>query len=59
MMYGFVGQGALSVISTGPVTFAIKIFCSQFESVSQSLPFCIMMCRGLVSLASSESELIP
>jgi len=59
MIYGFVGQGALSVSSTGPVTFAIKICCLQFEAVSQSLLFYIMMYRGLVSLASPEPELIP
>jgi hypothetical protein len=59
MMYGFVGQGALSVSSTSPVTLAMKICCSQFEAVSQSLLFYIMMYRGLVSLASPEPELIP
>ena len=59
MMYGFVGQGALSVSSTGPVNFAMKICCSQFEAVSRSLLFYIMMYRGLVSLASPEPELIP
>ena len=59
MMYGFMGQGALSVSSTGPVTFAIKICCSQFEAVSDSLLFYVLTYRGLVSLASPKPELIP
>jgi hypothetical protein len=58
-MYGFVTQGALSGSSTGAVTFPIKICCSQFEAVSQSLLFSIMMHHGLVSLAIPEPELIP
>jgi len=59
MMYGFVGQGALSVSSTGPATFAIKICSSQFEAVNQSLLFSIMISRGLGSLTSPEPESIP